>query len=687
MTALRLALTELRRLTSGRLPRLALIAMIFVPTLYGGLYLYANKDPYAGLSRVPAAIVVEDAGTTLANGERLNAGPAVARDLLASRSFDWHQVDRADASAGVSEGRYDFALIVPRGFSGDLASSTELTPRRARLEVATNDSNNYIAHTIANQLVAQVTSSVAEQVSSTSANQLLLGFSTIHAKVTQGVDGAARLRSGIIRTRSGAGDLALGARKVAAGEKTLVAGTTKLREGATAAAAGATNLASASASVTIGLQSLDAGTVDLPAQTQALALGARQVSEGSAAVVKAGAGVAASSGQFIASMTTAQGGLATALGQRGFTPSQISTILAETRRLSGPATAVNLQVQGSSTRMAALAAGATRVAEGADQLARSAGPLHAGIDRASGGASRLRDGAQGLSSGVDRLSSGAASLASGQRSALDGVEKLGAGTGQLTAGLERLSTGATTLHTALASGLRSIPNPSEAGRKAVAQTIGSPVGVTRTSQATAGSYGAGLAPFFLSLALWIGAYVLFLLVKPLSSRALAAGQPSWRIALGGWIPPALFGLVQGAVAFAVVFFGLGLHVEHPAAVLALMFCTSIAFVAVLHALVARLGAVGTFLGLVLMVVQLVSAGGTFPWQTLPTPLSALHQVLPMGYAVDGIRRLMYGGSLAPVVGDLAVLAAYLLLALVVSTFAARRARVWTPARVKPELLL
>jgi putative membrane protein len=141
------------------------------------------------------------------------------------------------------------------------------------------------------------------------------------------------------------------------------------------------------------------------------------------------------------------------------------------------------------------------------------------------------------------------------------------------------------------------------------------------------------------------------------------------------------------LAFTVVFFGLRIHVAHPGAVLALMRFTSIAFVAILHALVARLGAVGKFLGLVFMVAQLVSAGGAFPWQTLPMPLKALHHVLPMGYAVDGIRRLMYGGSFAPVGADLAVLSGYLLLAAAASTFAARRGRVWTPARVKPELAL
>ena len=687
MTALRLALTELRRLTSGRLPRLALVAMLFVPTLYGGLYLYANNDPYAGLSRVPAAIVVQDAGTTLASGERLNAGPGVARDLVASRTFDWHQVGRAEATSGVAEGRYDFALIVPKAFSADLASSTELSPRQAHLQVATNDANNYIAHTIANQVVAQVTKSVAQQVSSTAANRLLLGFSTIHAKTSEGVDGASKLQAGILKTARGVGDLNTGAGQIAAGEKTLVAAAAKLRTGASTAAAGATTLASGSTSLAAGLQALDAKTADLPATTQALAEGARAVASGNAAMAETGTMVASTSGQYIASTTTATGDLATALGQEGFTQAQIAAILADTARLSGPASAANAQVQGSSTQVASVAAGATRVAAGAKQLASAAGPLRDGVHQGAGAAANLRDGANTLSSALGLMGSGAASIATSQQSALDGATKLHSGAGALKAALGSLSTGSSTLHTGLATGLMSIPNPSEAGRKAMAQTIGNPVAVTDTSQATAGSYGAGLAPFFLSLALWIGAYVLFLLVKPLSSRALAAGQSSWRIALGGWLPPALFGLGQAVLAFTVVFFGLGIHVEHPAGVLALMSFTSLAFVAILHAVVARLGAVGKFLGLVLMVVQLVSAGGTFPWQTLPMPLNALHHILPMGYAVDGIRRLMYGGSLAPLGGDLSVLLAYLLLALTVSTFAARGSRVWTPARVKPELVL
>ena len=42
MTVLRVALVELKRLTSGVLPVLVLIAMSCIPLLYGALYLYGN---------------------------------------------------------------------------------------------------------------------------------------------------------------------------------------------------------------------------------------------------------------------------------------------------------------------------------------------------------------------------------------------------------------------------------------------------------------------------------------------------------------------------------------------------------------------------------------------------------------------------------------------------------------------
>ena len=65
MTVFRLALSELKRMTGGILPKLTIMAMVMVPLLYGAVYLYANWDPYGNLDQLEAAVVVEDAGSCL----------------------------------------------------------------------------------------------------------------------------------------------------------------------------------------------------------------------------------------------------------------------------------------------------------------------------------------------------------------------------------------------------------------------------------------------------------------------------------------------------------------------------------------------------------------------------------------------------------------------------------------------
>ncbi|QIM22580.1 YhgE/Pip domain-containing protein [Phycicoccus sp. HDW14] len=657
MTALRLALTELRRIGASRVGRLALVAMVLVPSIYGGLYLYANDDPYGRLSEVPAAIVVEDEGTTLAGGEELKVGDDVADTLVEKHTFDWARVSRQRADSGLRDGDYDLVLVLPGSFSRDLASSATNDPRQARLEIRTNDANNYLARTIANTLVSQVTASVAEQVSNTAASRFLEGFADIHAQVVDASDGASKLADGAATASSGA-------TKLADGADTLVSGQEQLASGADDLASGAGELAD-------GLGTLRSSTEALPGQTRKLADGARQVSDGDAKVAAAGRKVADATDALLGDLTGTRGRLADDLRAAGLSETEVQAVLDRVDARTGPISQANATVQSTADDLDRLAAGADGVADGAEQLAAAAPRLSSGIATAA-------DGSQQLSSGAIRL-------AAGQRDALDGSRRLASGAHDLDDGLGDLSAGATKLSDGLAKGADSIPDPSPEQRRAMAQTIGSPVAVDRDAEAAAGSYGAGLAPFFMSLALWIGGFVLFTRMRALSARALAAGQPAWRVALGGWLGPALLGALQAVVAFGVVALGVGIDVAHPLLLGLWMVTVSAAFLAVIHLLMARFGVVGQFLALVLMVLQLVSAGGTFPWQTLPAPLLPLHHVLPMSYAVDGVRRLMYGGPLSALGLDLAVVGGWGLAALALGALAARRAGTWTAARVKPEL--
>ena len=99
MSAIRMAISELRRITAGRLPVLAVLALLLIPMLYAGFYLYANGDPYDRLDKVPAALVVEDAGGTGDDGRPQNVGEQVAGELVDSGSFDFHRVTAAEADS------------------------------------------------------------------------------------------------------------------------------------------------------------------------------------------------------------------------------------------------------------------------------------------------------------------------------------------------------------------------------------------------------------------------------------------------------------------------------------------------------------------------------------------------------------------------------------------------------------
>lgn len=687
MSSLRMAVTELRRLFAGRLPRVAILALVLIPSMYAGLYLWANHDPYGNFDQVDAALVVADEGATTNDGTKLHVGRDIADDLTDDGSFRWHEVSADEASDGVQNGEYSFAVTVPKHFSAALASTADFDPKQGRLVLTTNDANNYLAHSVADQLMSRVAGTVSEQVGERAATEFLAGFATVHQRVKKAGNGAAELRDGLARAVRGTNRLEKGAHRLVRGEKRLVDGQEQLNGGIAEAVRGTQQLDNGAHRLADGLDTLDQRTSSLPQQTARLAQGSRQVADGNRRIANAADDAAKVSGAVVGALDRTERDIRGALRRIGLTPPQVERVMQRLGRLRAPIERVDRSVQHSAVQIDKLANGAEKVADGNERLHQAAGPLVRGIGAAHQGANRLAAGADELSSGARQLKSGSDQLVTGQRSARDGAEQLANGADRLGRGLDDAHTGAAQLTKGLRGGLSSIPNLDKPERKQTAQAIASPVETRNVSQASAGSYGAGLAPFFMGLATWIGAYVVFLLVRPLSNRAIAARAWPLRIALGGWITPSLIGAVQVVVMLGIISMVVGITVANTAQALLFLLLVTVTFVAIVHALNAWLGGVGQFVGLVLLVLQLVSAGGTFPWQTLPGPLQALHHVLPMSYAVDGLRHLMYDGSIASVGADVLVLAAFLSASLLATAVAARRQRVWTVSRIKPELAL
>lgn len=580
---------ELRRLTASRMGILALVALICVPILYGGLYLWANQDPYAKFSEVPVALVVDDegapaptTGTEPATDETVNYGEDVAVNLIEGNAFDWQRMTEDEAADALRHGEVDFTVTIPSDFSAALTSAAGDDPHQARIELETNDANNYLASSMGSQAVEKIRSSVAEMVGSEAAERLLTGLSDVRDNLISATDGATQLVDG--------------ARSAASGSTTLAEGTAKLADGSAQLASGAKTLAD-------GAQQVSAGN--------------RQLAD---VADRAGAAVQEATN----ALPQVRADITDVLTEQGLAPEEIDAVLARLDPLGTRIEEGNAQVQDAVGKVDQLAAGSASLASGASELAGGAGTLATGAAAANSGAAQLRDGLQTLSSGTAELRDG------------------------------------------LADGVQAIPASTPDLRSLQADTIADPVKVSSDKVASAEDYGAGLAPFFAALSAWIGIYALFLIVKPISRRAVTALHSPIRITLAGWLTPAMLGAVQMLGLMGILALTLGFTFDHPLGTLGVMMFASATFAAIILALNVWLGSVGQFLGLVLMVLQLVTAGGTFPWQTLPAPLAALHHVLPLGYVVDAMRQLMYGGDYARAGWDLAVLGAWLVGALLLA---------------------
>lgn len=594
---------ELRRLTATRMSVIALLALVAVPVLYGGLYLWANQDPYARFPDVPVALVVEDAGTPATDdAPARNVGDEVADELLADGAFDWHRVSAEQAATGLDESTYDFAITIPADFSDALASVGTDAPRRAEIVLATNDANSYLAGTIGTQAVERIRAAIAEQVGREAASTLLDSIATIRTNLSDAADGAARLAGGAAQAVDGASRLSDGA--------------SRLADGSTQLADGAARLADGSAQ---------------------LAAGAQQVADGNAELAASADRVGAAVDQATAALPQVRDDVAARLAAAGVDQATIDDVLARLDPLGDE-----------------LAAGNDRVQQVVGQ-----------IDQLAAGSAQVADSSATLAAGARTAADGAAEVAAGSSSLRDGLGTLGEGLGEL-------GDGAGTLRDGLADGVDTIPDSDQATRDAQAATIADPVDLETSAVTQAGSYGAGLAPFFAALAGWIGIYALFLIVKPISRRAVTALHSPIRVTLAGWLTPGILGAVQMIGLFVVLAVTLGFHMANPVGTLGVMVLASATYAAIILALNVWLGSVGQFLGLVLMVLQLVTAGGTFPWQTLPAPLAALHHVLPMGYVIDAMRQFMYGGDLSRAGADALVLLAWLAGGLVVAALGVTR---------------
>lgn len=292
--------------------------------------------------------------------------------------------------------------------------------------------------------------------------------------------------------------------------------------------------------------------------------------------------------------------------------------------------------------------GSQQINAGLGQLNGKVPALASGVNQLASGTSQLAANSGALRSGAGQLAAGLGQLNSQVPTLTDGVSQLAAGTSKLAANSGKLDKGATDVH----KGNKKLASALKGGADTVtklnlgsanASMFASPTKLKEKHYSYVPNYGYALAPYMLSVALFVGCLV-FNLVYPIRRISTEDGSATeWffsKVAIGALVA------TGNALVETVLMMVCGLHPDHPVQMIVNAVSFSFTSMFLIMFMAMAFGNPGRFISMILLVIQLGSCGGSFPIEItrgMNGFFQAINPYLPMTYSVYGFREALTSG--------------------------------------------
>ncbi|MGE7695674.1 YhgE/Pip family protein [Lysinibacillus sp. NPDC094177] len=686
----------------------SIIAVLFIPVMYAGMFLWAFWDPYAGLPKLPVAVVNEDKGAEM-EGVKLDLGNDLVDNLVKSEQFKFIEVSKEEAEKGIDGRDYYMTLEIPTNFSEHATTLLDDKPSKLVMNYIPNEGLNFLSAQIGDSAMEKIRAEVNKQVSTTYAEKLFDSITTMGDGFTEAADGSSKLdegaktlakgakdlkgyleqlasstvelSNGTDKITKGAGDAAKGANDLSTGLVKLQDGTVQLQNGAQQAATGATTLEQGVSQYTQGVAKVQAGLATINDKQQQISAGAASIADNAGALNGAAGQLTAGSAKVEAGITALSNQLQ---GMMASLPEEQAAVLKQTlAELQAGSASVHNGLGSLTAGTEKLQAGAKQVSSGASQIAAGQSQVLAGANELTSKSGALVQGAKGLQAGNATLAQKLGELNAGVKTAVTGSKTLASGLNELASGTTTLNKGTTTLasksgelaagSSTLADGTTELVDGTstlssklgEASEKAkevhvnkdTYDMVGSPVEVDKESVNHVPNYGTGFSPYFISLGLFVGALmisIVFPFVEPAIRPKNGAAWFTSKISV-----LAIVGLIQTILTVVIVKWGLGLEVYSLGYFFLTALLTSYVFLALIQMLVSIFGDPGRFMAIIVLILQLTTSAGTFPLELIPSPLQVFNKLLPMTYTVSAFKASISTGDTSFLMQNYGILAGFL----------------------------
>lgn len=674
----RLFTGDLKRIAHNTVTAIIVFGLVAIPSLFSWYNLIACWNVFDNTGNLTVAVANSDEGykSDLVPIE-VNVGEQVVSALRANDQLKWTFIDEEDAIDGARSGRYYAAVVIPESFSRDMMTFYSDDVEHAKIAYYTNEKKNAIAPKVTDQGADGVSSQV-NQVFAETLSEVALGLASALSDYADEADVNGRIgelashiddagtRVDKAASVLGMYSSVLGSAQGLIEDSGALLGQVRSSADGVAssvddikAAAGDVGSAmgdSASALSTALQQSAQSYGAVADSMDAAFDSASSLAAESSSQLRAAGdrvAGQADGYRDIVAQLEAAKPSLPE--GAQSAVDSAIARLnasiaLQEQLRDSLYAAADDIDAGSADTQAKRdeIKALATQAKDSlADAKADYDTQLKPDLEAL---AQTVSDASSSLSSTASMLDDAGADLIGAADSVAAGVGdakgKLDAAADDLSASGQRLHEVGADIAEALSTGdIEALKAAIGSDPAALAKAVSAPVQLDRHAVYPVDNFGSAMTPLYTTLALWIGALLAMVTLKPAPSARILeelGNPPAWQQFIGRFGVVALVSLMQSTVMSVGNMVFLGVQTANPLLYLLCYWVSGLVFAFIIYTLVVSFANFGKALSVFLLIAQVSGGGGSYPLQSLPDFVQALSPYLPITHAVNAMRAAMFG---------------------------------------------
>lgn len=679
---------------------LVVVFLIVLPSIYTWFNVIGFWNPYENTGNMRVCVVNEDKSVEDETLGHLDLGAQIIGELENNDQLGWSFVDREEAMREVESGEAYAAIVIPEDFSADMTTILSGDFQRPQIEYYVNEKLGPVAPkitdtgattldtTVNDAFVSTVSATVASTIDeklAESKGDLETAKGSAVSKLEQGSAGVADAREALSNLATSAdeaiGKVDLAKQSLSDAKNAAVLLSSGL--GQASAITGEVNTGLVAFSTSMGTV-LDHGSTLLSQTSSQTNSAIGQTANGIVAAagsvdaaLERGQAVVQENAQIIGVLRTLQQSLPDGEGKQAI-GNVISDL--ETKNAQSQQTLDGLATLSSDT-----SALATSVSDASGSVDTAVQQTLGAVDgyrstlstttipAISSGLGDMGTAANGLSTTVsnqvlliDQTSAVLDDLKTTLGLSADALRQTDELLSGLQGDLDTMKTDLAALGTSDALG--DLVGEDGIDSEKIADFMLSPTQVETEELYPLNAYGSAMAPLFINLTLWIGVFMLMVIMRievdDESVRNLSITQRFF----GRWLLLAIMVSLQAIVCCAGCLF-IGVQTTNaPAFFLTAVLC-SLAYLSIQYTLSTTLQHVGKALCVILVFVQIPGATGLYPIEMTPSFFQAVYPLFPFTYGIGAMRETISGFYDGAWMHDAGILLLFLVVFLVIGALA------------------